>query len=155
MNWIKPLIFTILAFFAPIQGLLLLLIAFVSIDTIMAIYVSVKMKGIKSFRSALLRKGMTAKIFLYLGTVILAYMVDMYVMGGSTFGIFHLLSKGLTSIWCYGEMKSMDENSMKLGNRSFFVITKEFFKKVTGYKDEVKKIIEQNDNNKGIDFEIW
>lgn len=142
MNWIKPLIFTILAFFAPIQGLLLLLIAFVTVDTITAIYVSVKMKGIKSFRSALLRKGMTAKIFLYLGTVILAYMVDMYVMGGTTFGIKHLLSKGLTSIWCYGEMKSMDENSMKLGNRSFFVITKEFFKKVTGYKDEVKKIIE-------------
>ena len=142
MTWIKPLIFTLLAFFAPIQGLLLLLIAFVTIDTIMAIYVSIKLKGIKSFRSALLRKGMTAKIFLYLGTVILAYMVDMYVMGGSTFGILHLLSKGLASIWCYGEVKSMDENSIKLGNRSFFVITKDFLKKITGYKDEVKNIIE-------------
>jgi len=142
MSWIKPLIFTILAFFTPIQGLLLLLISFVTIDTIMAIFVSIKMKGIKSFRSALLRKGMTAKIFLYLGTVILAYMVDMYVMGGSTFGIQHLLSKGLSSIWCYGEIKSMDENSMKLGNRSFFVIVKDFLKKVTGYKDEIKKIVE-------------
>jgi phage-related holin len=142
MTWIKPVIMTLLAFFVPIQGLLLLLIAFVTIDTIMAIYVSIKMKGIKSFRSALLRKGMTAKIFLYLGTVILAYMVDMYVMGGSTFGIEHLLSKGLSAVWCYGEVKSMDENSMKLGNRSFFVFLKEFFKKVTGYKDEVKKIIE-------------
>ncbi|CAB5208353.1 Bacteriophage holin family [uncultured Caudovirales phage] len=142
MTWIKPLIFTLLAFFAPIKGLLLLLIAFVTIDTIMAIYVSIKMRGIKSFRSALLRKGMTAKIFLYLGTVILAYMVDVYVMGGITFGIQYLLSKGLASVWCYGETKSMDENSMKLGNRSFFVILKEFFKKITGYKDEVKKIIE-------------
>jgi hypothetical protein len=142
MSWIKPLIFTILAFFTPIQGLLLLLISFVTIDTIMAIFVSIKMKGIKSFRSALLRKGMTAKIFLYLGTVILAYMVDMYVMGGSTFGIQHLLSKGLTSIWCYGEIKSMDENSIKLGNRSFFVIVKDFLKKITGYKDEIKKIID-------------
>ena len=101
-----------------------------------------KLNGIKSFSSALLRKGMSAKIFLYLGTVILAYMVDVYIMGGSTFGIGHSLSKGLTTIWCYGEIKSMDENSIKLGNRSFFIISKEFFKRITGYKNDIKDIIE-------------
>ena len=138
---LKPLLLSLMTFFVPIQGLLLLLILMVTIDTLMAIYVSIKIKGIKSFRSALLRKGMTAKIFLYLGTVIVAYMVDVYILGGSTFGIKHLLSKGLSAIWTYAEIKSMDENSMKLGNRSFFVITKEFFKKVTGFKDEINKII--------------
>jgi hypothetical protein len=107
----------------------------------MAIYVSIKTRGIKSFRIAQLRKGMTAKIFLYLGTVILAYMVDVYILNGATFGIQHLLSKGLSAIWTYAEIKSMDENSMKLGNRSFFVITTEFFKKITGFKDEVNKIL--------------
>lgn len=142
MNWIKPIIITLMSIFAPIQGLIGLMLGFVIVDTIMAIWVSVKMRGIKSFRSALLRKGMTAKIFLYLGSVILAYGVDTFVMGGSTFGIGYLLSKVLTSIWCYGEIKSMDENSMKLGNRSFFVIVKDFFKRVTGYKDDIKNIIE-------------
>lgn len=142
MNLLKNFLLTILTFLAPIKGLLILLICFITFDTLMAIYVSVKMRGWKSFRSAMLRKGMTSKVFLYLGTVMLAYLVDVNIMGGSTFGITHLLSKGLTSIWCYSEIKSMDENSMKLGNRSFFVISKEFFKKITGYKDEVKKIIE-------------
>jgi hypothetical protein len=113
----------------------------VSLDTLTAIYVSVKLRGIKSFRSALLRKGMTAKIFLYLGTVILSYMIDIHVLGGSTFGISHLLSKGLASIWTYAEVKSMDENSMKLGNRSFFIISKEFFKKITGYSKDIKDIL--------------
>jgi len=141
MSFLKPILFSILTFFVPIQGLLLLLILMVSIDTLMAIYVSIKMKGIKSFRSALLRKGMTAKIFLYLGTVLLAYMVDVYILNGTTFGIQHLLSKGLSAIWTYSEIKSMDENSMKLGNRSFFVITTEFFKKITGFKEEVDKIL--------------
>ena len=141
MNFLKPLLLSILTFFVPIQGLLLLLIFMVSLDTLMAIYVSIKTRGIKSFRSALLRKGMTAKIFLYLGTVILAYMVDVYILNGATFGIQHLLSKGLSAIWTYAEIKSMDENSMKLGNRSFFVITTEFFKKITGFKDEVNKIL--------------
>jgi hypothetical protein len=142
MSWIKPLLMTILTFLAPIKGLIILLICFILFDTIMAVYVSIKIKGIKSFRSALLRKGMTSKVFLYLGSVVIAFLVDMYVMGGSIFGIQHLLSKGLTSIWCYAEVKSCDENSMKLGNRSFFVIVKEFFQKMTGYKDDIKKIIE-------------
>jgi hypothetical protein len=142
MNLIKNLLLTIATFIMPIQGLLILLLLMIGIDTLTAIYVSIKIKGIKSFRSALLRKGMTAKVFLYLGTVILAFMADTFIMGGSTFGIAHLMSKGLTSIWVYSEVKSMDENSMKLGNRSFFVIAKEFFKKMTGYKDEAKKLLD-------------
>jgi hypothetical protein len=141
MNFLKPILLSVLTFFVPIQGLLLLLIFMVSLDTLTAIYVSVKLRGIKSFRSALLRKGMTAKIFLYLGTVILSFMIDTYILGGSTFGISHLLSKGLASIWTYAEVKSMDENSMKLGNRSFFIIVKEFFKKITGYSKDIKDIL--------------
>ena len=142
MSWIKPLLITLMTFLAPIQGLMILLISFILFDTIMAIYISIKMKGIKSFKSALLRKGMTSKVFLYLGSVIISYLVDLYVMNGTTFGIKLLLSKLLTSIWCYAELKSCDENSIKLGNRSFFVILKEFFQKITGYKDDIKKIIE-------------
>lgn len=142
MNWIKPIIMTLLTFLAPIQGLITLLFCFILFDTIVAIYISIKINGIKSFRSALLRKGLTSKIFLYLGSIILAYMIDVYVMGVATFGIKYLISKGLASIYCYSETKSIDENSMKLGNRSIFVIFKEFIKKVTGYKDEIKNIVE-------------
>lgn len=141
MHFLKPILFSILTFFLPIKGLLLLLILAISIDMISAIYVSIKLRGIKSFKSALLRRGLSAKIFLYLGSVMLAYMVDMYVMNGSTFGIAHLLSKGLTTIWVYSEVKSLDENSMLLGNRSFFVISKEFFKKITGYSKDIKDIL--------------
>lgn len=126
----------------PIKGLIILLICFITFDTIMAIYVSIKMRGWKSFRSALLRKGMTSKIFLYLGSVMLAFMIDMFVMGGTCFGIQHLLSKGLAAVWCYAEIKSCDENSMVMGNRSFFIVVKDFFQKVTGYKNDIKKIIE-------------
>jgi len=142
MQWIKTLMVAILTFLSPIKGLVLLLICFVTFDTIMAIYVTIRTKGWKSFTSALLRKGMTSKILLYLGTIILAYMVDVYVMGGQLFGIPHLLSKGLASIWIYAEVKSMDENSMKLGNKSFFIIAKDFAHKITGYKEEIKKIID-------------
>ncbi len=141
MHYLKPILFSILTFFVPIKGLLLLLVLAIFIDMVSAIYVSVKTKGWKSFKSAILRKGLSAKIFLYLGSVMLAYMIDVYVMGGLTFGIEHLLSKGLTAIWVYSEVKSLDENSMLLGNRSFFVISKEFFKKITGYSKDLKDIL--------------
>ena len=141
MNFLKPILFSILTFFVPIQGLLLLLILAITLDTISSIYVSVKTRGWNSFRSALLRKGLSSKIFLYLGSVMLAYMVDVYILGGTTFGIQHLLSKGLTAIWVYSEIKSLDENSMLLGNKSFFVISKEFFKKITGYSKDIKDIL--------------
>ena len=142
MQWIKPLMVALLTFLAPIKGLILLLIFFITFDTLMAIYVSIKTRGWKSFTSALLRKGMTSKVILYLGTVVLAYMVDVYIMEGKLFGVSHLLCKGLSSIWIYAEVKSMDENSMKLGNKSFFVIAKDFVHKISGYKEEVKKIID-------------
>jgi hypothetical protein len=141
LHFLKPILFSIFTFFLPIKGLLLLLILAISLDTISSIYVSVKTRGWKSFRSALLRRGLSAKVFLYLGTVMLAYMIDVYVMGVTTFGISYLLSKGLTSIWIYSETKSLDENSIKLGNRSFFVISKEFFKKITGYSKDIKDIL--------------
>ena len=141
MHFLKPIFFSILTFFLPIKGLLLLLILVVSLDTISSIYVSVKTKGWRSFKSKLLRLGLSSKVLLYLGTVILSYMVDIYILGGSTFGITHLLSKGLTSIWCYTEVKSIDENSIVLGNKSFFIIVKEFFKKITGYSKDIKDIL--------------
>jgi hypothetical protein len=141
MQYLKPILFSILTFFVPIQGLLLLLILAISLDMISAIYVTVKLRGIKSFKSALLRRGLSSKVLLYLGTVMLAYMIDVYILGGSTFGVKHLLSKGLTAIWTFGEIKSLDENSMKLGNRSFFIIVKEFFKKITGYSKDIKDIL--------------
>lgn len=142
MKTALSLLATMGTFLMPIKGLIILLVCFITFDTAMAIYVSVKKKGWKSFKSALLRKGMTSKVFLYLGTVVIAFMADIFIMGGTTFGIKYLLSKGLSAVWCYAEIKSCDENSMKLGNRSFFVILKEFFQKVTGYKDEIKKIVE-------------
>ena len=142
MNLLKHILLTITTFFIPIQGILILLVAIVSVDTIMAIYVSIKLSGIKSFRSSLLRKGMTAKIFLYLGTVMLMYAIDNFIMGGSLFGIQYLFAKGLASVWIFGELKSMDENSIKLGNRSFAIIFKDFFKNITGYKNDIKKMIE-------------
>jgi hypothetical protein len=38
-----------------------------------------------------------------------------------TFGISFLAAKTMTTLWIYIEIKSLDESSIKLGNKSFCI----------------------------------
>jgi hypothetical protein len=136
MKYIKPLMMTLFTFLTPIKGLLSILFLFILLDTLMGIYVSVKTKGWGSFRSVILRKGIGAKLLFYLGTAVLAFMVDEYIIGPAAFGIRYLFAKSITALWIYVEVKSLDETSMKLGNRSVWVIAKELIKKIANIKQE-------------------
>ena len=136
MKYIKPLMMTLFTFLTPIKGLLSLLFLFIFLDTIVGIYVSVKTKGWRSFQSVILRKGIGAKLLFYLGTAILAFMIDQYIVGPAAFGIHYLLAKSVTSLWIYVEVKSLDETSMKLGNRSIWVILRELIKRIANIKKE-------------------
>lgn len=140
MKYINPIIMFLLTFLVPIQGLLLLTLLFILLDTISAVYVVVKQKGWKHFRSELLRKGLSPKIVGYLGTIILGFMIDKYIIGGPIMGLTYFFAKGICSLWIYTEVKSIDENSQKLGNRSFFIILKEFIKKMSSIKDDITKL---------------
>ena len=142
LNKLLLMIGSTFALLLPIKGLLILIFTMVIIDTIYAVYASVKIKGIKSFKSSLLRKGMTPKIFGYLGSTILLFSIDTMFFGGVLFGVNLLLSKSVAMIWVYNESKSLDETSQKLGNRPFVQVAKEaigFFSKA---KKEVGDLIE-------------
>jgi hypothetical protein len=128
-------------FIAPIQSLILMLISFILLDTFVGIYVSVKMNGWKSFSSNKLF-NIVVKSFFYVISVVLVLMIDKFVFGGKVFGISYLLSKGMSIFWTYIEVKSLDEHSQRLGNRSFWELVKELVKKVMSVKKDIKKITE-------------
>ena len=125
----------------PIKGLLILTFIMLLIDTIYAIYCSVKKNGLKSFKSALLRKGVSAKVFLYMGSIIIMYSIDTMIFGGVLFGIKMLMAKSIAMVWVYVEFKSIDENSQLMGNRPFIQIGREalgFFKAIKKETDNLK-----------------
>jgi hypothetical protein len=126
-------------FIAPIQSLILMLISFILLDTFVGIYVSVKMNGWKSFSSNKLF-NIVVKSFFYVISVVLVLMIDKFVFGGKVFGISYLLSKGMSIFWTYIEVKSLDEHSQRLGNRSFWELVKELVKKVMSVKKDIKRI---------------
>jgi hypothetical protein len=127
-----------LAIFAPIKGLVLLLTCLICMDTVFGIYTSIKIGGVHAFKSNKLF-NVVVKSFFYVGTLLLLFMVDKFVFDGQLFGINFLLSKAVAIFWCYIELKSLDENSMKLGNRSVWVIAKEAIKKYKDFKKDLGK----------------
>ena len=109
---------------------------FIVLDTIFAIYASVKLKGWKSFTSSKLFNIVT-KSFFYLLTVIMAFMADEYICGGSLFGIAHVLSKAMGVFWVMIEVKSLDETSMKLGNKSFWSLMRQMIGRYKNIKKDI------------------
>jgi hypothetical protein len=118
-----------------------MLISFILLDTIVGIYTSVKLNGWKSFSSNKLF-NIVVKSFFYVMSVMLVLMLDKFVFDSKLFGVSFLLSKGMAIFWTYIEIKSLDEHSIKLGNKSFWVLIKELIKKIMSFKTDIKKISE-------------
>ena len=135
------IITTFLIFITPIYGLLSIITFAVGFDTLFAIYVSIKLNGIKSFRSTKLF-NVVVKTFFYMGSIIFAFMIDKYMFEGKILDIPYLISKVITFVWLYIEIKSIDETSMKLGNRSLWVIIKEIINKGKSFKKDINEIKE-------------
>ena len=113
---------------------------FIVLDSVMAIYVAVKLGGWNAFKSTKFF-NIVVKSFFYLFTIILAYFVDVFMFEGSILDIKLLLAKSMTSAWVFIEVKSCDENSMKLGNKSLWVLIKSFTTKIKSIKKDLNDII--------------
>lgn len=143
MKTLSLFLLSILTLLTPVKMLILIITLFVSIDTIYGLYFTIKKMGLKSFKSNYLF-NIVIKTFFYAGSIVVLFLIDKFIFGGSLFGIEFLLSKAVTILWCYIETKSIDETSMKMGNRSIWVIAKEAIGK---YKD-IKKDITGLDEKK-------
>lgn len=114
------------------------MMAFIIIDTIIGIYASIKLEGKSSFRSGKLF-NIVPKLFIYLSTIILAYGMDKLIIE-DLFSIKLVLAKILTTIFIYTEIKSIDENSMKMGNRSLWTILKEIVTRAKYLKKDINDV---------------
>jgi hypothetical protein len=124
---------------SPIQALLLIMIAFILFDTSLGIYTTLKLEGIEGFKSTKLF-NVVVKSFFYLTSIILAFMLDVHMFDSKLLGIPLLLCKAMTMVWIYIEVKSMDESSMKLGNKSMWVMLAEVVRRIKKIKKDLNEI---------------
>ena len=141
-TFLKAFFFTIATFLTPIKGLLIIKGMAVLLDTIFAIYTTIKLNGWSSYQSTKLF-NIVVKSFFYLGSIVLAYFIDTHIVEKNTiFGINLLISKATTIFWLYIECKSIDETSQKLGNKSFYFTIKNFMNKAKELKKDINEIKE-------------
>ena len=130
---------SLLIILAPIKGLVITMFLAVLFDTISGVWVAVKLGGWSTFRSNKLF-NIVIKLFFYLLSIIFAFAVDINIFDGSIFGVKVLLAKIITAAFVWIEFISLNENNMKLGNRSLFVILKEMIVKATEIKKELSDV---------------
>ena len=148
MKLLTTILGTVGIFFMPVIPLLLTMIAFIMLDTATAMYVSYKLKGRASLKSHYFF-AIVPKTFLYCSTILLGFLLDSFLIGaGGLMGVKLALSKAMLIVWTFTEISSLNENSMKLGNRSFWVIVADTFTKLknlkkdlSDLKDEDKKLL--------------
>ena len=96
------------------------------------------MEGVKSLKSTKLFNAVV-KLFFYLGATIGMYFIDKFILNGTKImNIDFILTKAMAVSFIYIEVKSMDETSVKLGNRSIWVIFAEMIRKFKKIKKDIK-----------------
>ena len=141
-TFLKAFFLTIATFLTPIKGLLILTGIAVFLDTIFAIYTTIKLNGWQSYQSTKLF-NIVVKSFFYFGSIVLAFFIDTHIVEHNTlFGINLLISKAVTVFWLYIEVKSIDETSQKLGNKSFYFTIKNLMSKAKDLKKDINEIRE-------------
>ncbi len=138
--FLKSLILAFISFLSPIYGIIFLLSLAVMTDTVFAIYATIKLNGIKSFQSNKLF-NLAIKTFFYMGSLLLAFTIDTFIVSSNTmFGIELLFSKVIAILWIYIEIKSIDETSIKLGNKPLLTIIKEMINVFKSLKKDIGNI---------------
>ena len=95
ITFIKAFFLTIATFLTPIKGLLIITGMAVLLDTIFAIYTTIKLNGWASYQSTKLF-NIVVKSFFYLGSIVLAYFIDTHIIEKNTlFGINLLMFPSL------------------------------------------------------------
>lgn len=140
--FLKTLLVLIATILAPIKGLLLVTGMAVFLDTIFAIYTTIKLNGWASYQSTKLF-NIVVKSFFYLGSITLTFFIDTHIVGiNLIMGIELFLSKVITIFWLYIECKSIDETSQKHGNKPFYIIIKNILDKAKDLKKDINEIKE-------------
>ncbi|MDI9257284.1 hypothetical protein [Flavobacterium sedimenticola] len=139
---------SLITILTPIKPFIMLITFFVAADTIMAIAGNIKKYGIKAYKSTKLF-NIVVKTLFYCSSIVAVFFIDKFIFESSILGINLLLTKITTLLWCYIEIKSLDETSMNYyGNKSLWVYLKELFKKGKELKKDLNEIIEDDEEKK-------
>lgn len=138
---LEILFIAVLCFFAPIAGILITVIVFITLDTIMGIWKSVKNKVPITSRGL---SALISKAFLYEVTVLATYLVDFFILNSITTKIFSqdmLVTKIIALTLLSIEIVSINENFKAVRGISIWEAMKRMVSRAQEAKDELKNTL--------------
>lgn len=125
------------AFTSPIHGLIYTVGGAVVMDTVFGLYKAWKLK-IEIESNLML--NFFVKTFFYMGSIFLGLLISKYMTEGQAFGIRLFVPKFLCGVAMLIEFRSMDETSVKLGNRPILEIIKGAITWLKSFKKDINEI---------------
>ena len=133
-NHMTKIVLALIAFLAPIQGILITVGVLILADTILGVWKARKLKEKISSRKL---SQIISKMFLYEGTIVLFFMIDKFILGDilqQFFAVEYLLTKVVALVLASIEVFSMDENYRAVRTYGLW----HAFKKLVGRARDVK-----------------
>lgn len=130
------------AFTLPIRGLLLAVGLCIALDTVFGVAKALKLK--QDITSRGLSK-IISKMFLYEGVVLLFFVLDIFVLGefiAVFIGIKFFLTKIISCVLVFIELKSMDENFKLIYKVSLWDKLKDMLARAKELKQEINELQE-------------
>jgi len=140
-NHMTKITLALMAFLAPIQGILITVGVLIVADTIIGIWKAKKLKEKVTSRKL---SQVISKMFLYEGTVVLFFMIDKYMLGDILqhfFAVEYLLTKIVALVLSSIEVFSMDENYRAVNKYGLW----HAFKRLVGRAKDVKSELKDFD----------
>ena len=130
--------FSLVLFFAPIKGIILMVALSTIIDTCFGVW---KAKSLKEpITSKMFRNGLVPKLLSYIAVVMLVYASDVFIINGLTLSVVSvefISTKVIALVLLSVEVKSMDESWIKVKGYSFIDKIKAIILKLKDVKKEL------------------
>lgn len=140
IDYLKPLIIAGFSFFIPILPLLILVGIFIFSDTIIGIWAAIK-RGEKITSRKL--GNIIPKMLLYQSSVLVGYMMDIWLLGEFTkyiFSVDMLITKLITMTLIFTEFLSLNENIEYITGKNLLLKFKEMISRVGRIKGDIKNL---------------
>ena len=140
---IVTLLAPLFLFFAPVQGLLILMFFLVLVDTATGLWKCKKL-GIKITSFGL--SSIVSKLFVYCSSILLVFGIDKLIINEillQFFSVEFIITKVISLVFCSVELLSVEENFKAVKGYGFADKTKSLIGFIKRVKKEVKDIKEE------------
>ena len=136
--YLSSVLFSLVLFFAPIKGIILMVALSTIIDTCFGVW---KAKSLKEpITSKMFRNGLVPKLLSYIAVVMLVFSSDVFIINGLTLSVVSvefISTKVIALVLLSVEVKSMDESWIKVKGYSFIDKIKAIIVKLKDVKKEL------------------